>query len=134
MSKDLQEVFLCDMGIAKVKQLGAMTLTCMTKGCGTYPYMAPEMFKKSRRGTEVDIYSLGCLFIELFGRKRVWEGLDGPEIMLKVLGSYGTPPEGPSVDHLTLNQQLLCSSLCSLEPSQRPSSKEVIRIIDNLAL
>ena len=55
VSEDSKEVFLCDMGIAKVKQLGAMTITSLSKGCGTYPYMAPEMFKKSRRGTEVDI-------------------------------------------------------------------------------
>ena len=44
------------MGIARVKQLGAMTITCVGKGCGTYPYMAPEMFKASvRRGVKVDI-------------------------------------------------------------------------------
>ena len=83
-----------------MKQLSETTVTSVSKGPGTLPYMAPEMFKKSKRGPAVDVYSLGYLFIELFGRQRVWPGLDGPDIMLKVLGSYDTPPEGPETSHL----------------------------------
>lgn len=90
--------------------------------------MPPEMFRQSRRETEVDTYSLGCL---LFGRKRGWEDLDGPEV---ILGSYGTLPEGPSVDHLTPNLQQLCSNLIVLCSLECPSGKEVIRMIDNWAL
>ena len=114
-----------------MKQLGAMTVTSDGRGCGTYPYMAPEMFKKAKRGAAVDIYSLGCLFIELFGHKRVWEGLDNPGIMLKVLGSYNSPPEGPSTSHLTPSIQRLCTSLCNFEACKRPSSTEVLKIIEN---
>lgn len=134
MSEDLQELYVCDMGIAKVKKLGAMTITCTSKECGTYPYMSPEMFKNSKRGVAVDIYSLGCLLIELFGRKRIWEGLDNPGIMLKVLGSYNTPPEGPSTVHLHPSVQDLCSSLCNLDPSKRPSSEDVLKMIDGLEM
>ena len=120
------------MGIAKVKRLGAMTMTCVHKGCGTYPYMAPEMFQDARRGTEVDIYSLGCLYIELFGRRRLWMGLDGPGIMMKVLGSYNRPPVGPSTSHLQPSIRALCSSLCSLEASDRPRSKDVMKMISDI--
>lgn len=61
------------MGIAKIKELNVATATCSGNGPGTIPYMAPEMFKKCRRGPAVDMYSLGCLFIGLlegeeFGR------------------------------------------------------------------
>lgn len=92
MSDNIKEVYVCDMGIAKVKEVTDVSVTCVSKGPGTFPYMAPEMFRESRRGTPVDVYSLGCLFIELFGRERVWGTLDGPSIMLKVLGSYNIPP------------------------------------------
>lgn len=125
-------MFLCDLGIAKVKQLGALTMTCANKGCGTYPYMAPEMFKSSRRGTGVDIYSLGCLYIELFGRKRIWGELDGPEIMLKLLGSYENPPVGPNISHLKPNVQSICSSLCALDATKRPTSTDVLRMVKDL--
>ena len=79
MGKNFEEVYICDLGIAKIKEFSDLTMTCQEKGPETFPYMAPEMFKVSRRGAAVDIYSLGC--IELFGQKRVWQGLDGPSIM-----------------------------------------------------
>ena len=69
-------MYVCDMGIAKVKQVAEATATSINKGPGAYPYMAPETFRKSKRGPAVDIYSLGCLFIELFGRQHVWPDLD----------------------------------------------------------
>ena len=55
----MKKVYICDMRLAKVKQL--TTVTCIGQGPGTFPYMAPEMFKESRRGPAADIYSLGCL-------------------------------------------------------------------------
>ena len=85
------------MGVTKLKKFCEVTMTATTKGPGTYPYMAPEMFRKARRGPAVDIYSLGALFLELFGCRRVWPGLELAEIMLKVCGS---PPEMPDMTHL----------------------------------
>lgn len=121
------------MGIAKTKQMTEATLTCHSKGPGTYPYMAPEMFTQSRRGPAVDIYSLGCLFIELFGRKRVWRQLDGPGIMRKVLGAYNCPPQGPSTAHLCPTFAILCSQMCALEAASRPNSSYVLATVENMA-
>ena len=44
--------------------------TATTHVVETYPYMLPEMFDKSYIDTAVDIYSLECLYIELFGESR----------------------------------------------------------------
>lgn len=114
------------MGIAKVKKLSEATITSSSKGPGTYPYMAPEMYTRSRRGPAVDIYSLGCLYIELFGRQRIWENLEGPEIMLKVLGAYNVPPEAPSVTNLMPVYSDLCCQMCSLDAAVRPTSEQVL--------
>lgn len=130
---DCGEVYLCDMGIAKVKKLSEATVTSDTKGPGTYPYMAPEMFIKSRRGPAVDIYSLGCLYIELFGRERIWKGLDGAGIMQKVLGSFNIPPQAPSVDHLMPVYADLCTRMCSLDSTRRPKSSEVFTLLKQIA-
>ena len=119
------------MGIAKIKQLNVATATCAGNGPGTIPYMAPEMFQKCRRGPAVDIYALGCLFIELFGRRRVWEGYDSSDIMMKVLGSYKTPPEGPSTNHLSAEVHKLCSALCDLDATKRPDSRGVLVMLEN---
>ena len=71
------------MGVTRLKKAGEATNTSTSKGPGTIPYMAPEMFRKARRGPPVDVYSLGCLYIELFGRRRVWPELDDTEIISK---------------------------------------------------
>ena len=87
------------MGIAKVKQTAEATITAVGKGPATFPYMAPVMFnliKKSRRGAAVNVSSLGCLFIELLGKQRVWPNLDPTAMMMKIVGSYKDPPEPPS--------------------------------------
>ena len=131
---DYTQVFVCDMGIAKVKQITDATVTCASKGPGTFPYMAPEMFKASRRGAAVDMYSLGCIYIELFGRRRVWCNLDGPSIMQKILGSYEVPPQGPSTSHLPPEIGELCSKLCNLDPSKRLKSQEALEVVRQMAL
>ena len=127
-------MFLCDLGIAKVKKLNEATVTCTSnnKGPGTLPYMPPEMFKKSRRGPATDIYSLGCLCIELFGHKRIWENLDSAEIMLKVLGAFNIPPEAPSVSHLLPAYAVLCARMCSLDASVRPTSESVLTSVKQI--
>ena len=56
---------LCDFGLARV------ALTKMTRICGTYNYMAPEMWYLDRKSEnnkynyKVDIFSLGALIIEI---------------------------------------------------------------------
>lgn len=133
VSDDFEHVYICDMGIAKFKMLTDLSVTCVDKGPGTFPYMAPEMFKQSRRGAPVDIYSLGCLYIELFGRKRVWGALDGPAIMQKILGTYEVPPQGPETTHLPREIATLCSSMCDLNPLKRPDSKKVLEEVEVLS-
>lgn len=128
-----KNVYICDMGIARTKRLTEASVTCKTEGPGTYPYMAPEMFQQSRRGPAVDIYSLGCLYIELFGRRRIWHDLDGPAIMQKVLGSYKTPPKRPSTAHLDATVTLLCSQMCDLDPCLRPTSRDVFQEVQKMA-
>ena len=36
------------------------------------------------RGLDVDVYALGCLYIELFGWRGVWPGLNRVQIMQKM--------------------------------------------------
>lgn len=126
-------MFICDLGIAKVKIVAETTMTSLSKGPGTYPYMAPEMFQKSRRGPAVDIYSFGCLLIELFGKSRVWPGLDAPDIMVRVMGSYNNPPQMPGTSHLRDSFKKICVHLCQLQPNARPSSAEVIELLKKLS-
>ena len=133
MTFNLEGIFICDLGLAKFRDVAQETMTTVTQHMiGTYSYMAPEMFSISHRSTAVDIYSLGCLYIELFGKKRVWPaGMSSAQIMQKVCGSYGSPPVAPSTSHLTPSQQILCGRCCQLDYKKRPDIHEVINLIHN---
>ena len=98
-------------------------------GPGTFPYMAPEMFRCAHRGPPVDVYSLGCLFIELFGSKSMWGELTNMEIMQKVCGAYNVPPEMPSVEHLDHQLRPICKRCCQLDAAARPLAREVLKMI-----
>ena len=49
------EVKIGDMVVTRIKKATEATVTSMGKGPETFPYIAPEMFRKARRGTAVDI-------------------------------------------------------------------------------
>ena len=60
---NLEGVFICDLGLAKLRDVAQGTMTTVSQNViGTYPYMAPEMFSVSHRSAAIDIYSLGCLY------------------------------------------------------------------------
>ena len=133
VTRDLNGIKICDMGLSKFKDVKQATATTMTPHpTGTYPYMAPEMFGANRRGTGVDIYSFGCLMIEVFGQRKVWGDLSGINIMYKVCGSYNNPPQSPSVTHLPLHCQDICKSCCYTDSTKRPRIHEVMKMLDTL--
>ena len=132
ITHNLQGVFLCDMGVTELKQAAEATMTATSKGPGTHPYMAPEMFHKDKRGRAADVYSLGCLYLELFARRRVWPGLNAAEIMMKVCGSYNTPPRMPDISDLKGVHEEICGSCLQLDQTHRPKIDEVVDMLRKL--
>ena len=119
------------MGLSKLREASQATITPVSNNpVGTYPYMAPETFSQNHRGTAVDIYSLGCLYIELFGQVRVWPGLAGMQIMQKVCGSFSSPPIMPNTSHLETKYRKICMACCQLNASQRPKISAVLQLFE----
>ena len=85
------------------------------------------MYERNRRGTAADVYSFGCLMIELFGQRRVWGNLVTAQIMLKVCGKVLTPP---AVNHLPLHLQDVCRSCCKLDAMEHPDITAVLKQLD----
>ena len=127
ITTDMTGVFICDMGIAKLKAASQATATTVTPNPkGTYPYMAPEMYGPNCQGTAVDVYAFGCLMIELLGQRKVWGDLTSVQIMQKVCGSFGLAPVPPAVNHLPLHYQGICKSCCELDPAKRPNITTIV--------
>jgi len=77
-------VYLADFGLS---QLMVDTRTLGTQTCqqGTSSFQSHEQLTAMDVGTEADIYAFGCLAVELFGGKPVWEGLHPYQIITKVV-------------------------------------------------
>ena len=59
-------------------------------GHGSVFWMAPEIVQAARRGEEhgynakVDIWSLGCVVVEMWGGRRPWEEMDAIAVIYEV--------------------------------------------------
>ena len=126
------DTFICDLGVAKLQALGTVK-TSTVYGAGTVPYQAPEMFLNSKRRTAVDIYAFGCVMVELFTGRRVWEGLTNIQITAKILGSFSVPPQSPSCDDVPDQVKEICSQCVNLEPTVRPSAMSLLKLFRSLS-
>jgi len=65
---------LCDFGLTEPME--ATHITKRNNG-GSPRYMAPELFDHKTKITEkVDLWAMGCIFIEIFGRTLPYEGIN----------------------------------------------------------
>lgn len=117
---------MCDLGVAKLQDQLASIKTSKGSGAGTAPYKAPEMFMDAKRSWQADIYSLGCLLIELTTRNRVWGNLDAGQICAKVCGTYLIAPQQPSTSEVPQTYRELCELCTQLKPADRPTAIQVL--------
>ena len=58
--------------------------TTTSKSIGTPGFQPREQLKAGKINASVDVYALGCVLVELFGGKQIWQGLSAIQIMVKV--------------------------------------------------
>ncbi|KAL9693062.1 hypothetical protein quinque_012347 [Culex quinquefasciatus] len=118
---------LGDFGSA-VKIQAHTTLPGELKGyVGTQAYMAPEVFTKTNsegHGRAADIWSVGCVVIEICSGKRPWHQFDSNfQIMFKV--GMGESPEIP--DCLSEEGHDFVESCLQHDPKVRKSAGELLQ-------
>ncbi|GAU13519.1 hypothetical protein TSUD_128160, partial [Trifolium subterraneum] len=79
---------ICDFGLARTSQVDG---EAMTEYVVTRWYRAPELLLGcDNYGTSIDVWSVGCIFAEILGRKPIFPGkdsLDQVKLIVSVLGS-----------------------------------------------
>ncbi|KAJ4781620.1 Mitogen-activated protein kinase [Rhynchospora pubera] len=87
------ELKICDLGLART--ISTKVDECMTEYVVTRWYRAPEVLLGcDKYSTAIDIWSVGCIFAELLGRKPIFPGsscLNQLELILNVLGKVSEP-------------------------------------------
>uniref|UniRef100_M4F821 Protein kinase domain-containing protein n=1 Tax=Brassica campestris TaxID=3711 RepID=M4F821_BRACM len=84
---------ICDFGLARTSQGNEQF---MTEYVVTRWYRAPELLLcRDNYGTSIDVWSVGCIFAEILGRKPIFPGtecLNQLKLIINVVGSHPNPP------------------------------------------
>ncbi|KAF3291165.1 Suppressor of Sensor Kinase (SLN1) [Orbilia oligospora] len=121
-----------DFGAAKVIAKQGKTKVAATKPginsmTGTPMYMSPEVIKGENKGKHgsVDIWSLGCVVLEMATGRRPWANLDNEWAVMWNIAA-GNPPQFPASDQLS-EQGMDFLRLCfERDPRKRPTAAELL--------
>ncbi|KAL9078891.1 MAG: hypothetical protein Q9157_002186 [Trypethelium eluteriae] len=95
---------------------------------GTPMYMSPEVIKgetTTARHGAVDIWSLGCVILEMATGRRPWASLDNEwAIMYNI--AQGNPPQLPSRDQLSAEGIAFLKKCFERDPAKRATAPELL--------
>eukprot|EP00824_Muranothrix_gubernata_P011522 TRINITY_DN24975_c0_g1_i1.p1 TRINITY_DN24975_c0_g1~~TRINITY_DN24975_c0_g1_i1.p1 ORF type:complete len:389 (+),score=81.33 TRINITY_DN24975_c0_g1_i1:90-1256(+) len=89
---------ICDFGLARIiaasQETSSQNSFVMTEYVATRWYRAPEIMLSFRDyDTAIDVWSVGCIFAELLGRKPLFPGRDYIHQLNLITNIIGTPSE-----------------------------------------
>ncbi|KAH6917489.1 STE/STE11 protein kinase [Coprinopsis sp. MPI-PUGE-AT-0042] len=117
---------ISDFGISKKASEMTRVGKAYTTLKGTIYWMAPEVLASTADGydVKVDIWSVGCVAVEMWTGKRPWHPLPFPTVMLEVGGRRAPPPipETITISPLAENFRQQCFHG---DPALRPHSAEL---------
>jgi len=91
---------------------------------GSIPWMAPEVIKNTGYGRKADIWSFGCVVIEMATAKSPWGSFDNPmAAMCKIAMSDATPPIPEGVSPACQDFIRLCTRR---DPADRPDATRLL--------
>ncbi|SCU77677.1 LAFA_0A02850g1_1 [Lachancea sp. 'fantastica'] len=117
---------ISDFGISK-KSSNIYSNSDMTMR-GTVFWMAPEMVDtKQGYSAKVDIWSLGCVVLEMFAGKRPWSNLEVVAAMLRI-GKFKSAPPIPEDTQKLLSPEArdFLSACFKIDPEERPTAEELL--------
>ncbi|KAJ7071114.1 MAP kinase [Mycena amicta] len=120
-------------GVCKISDFGISKRTddqndAHTAMQGTVFWMAPEVINTKKKGynSKIDIWSIGCVVLEMWAGTRPWQGDEMVAVMFKLFQSK-LPPPVP--DGLVLTQQAddFRRKCFAINPEERPTAAELRR-------
>ena len=116
--------YLADFGLGKLITTSTSSVGSKSGQSGTPGFQSPELLKAKRVDVLADVYSFGCVLIELFGEKQVWCGVTHFQIMYKV----GVELQPPEHDHLPEKIWSICAS-CISQHDHRATAMQVLKAL-----
>lgn len=121
------KVKIADFGLVRQVESGKESLTSMM---GTCHWMAPEIIQRKKYGQKVDIWSLGCVCLELA------QGFSPNSMMTSLAAMFYTGTKGtPSFNPNPINDRSWGASMVDFisqtmhpEPSKRPTALQLLNV------
>lgn len=94
---------------------------------GSIFWMAPEVMSLSRKGysAKVDIWSLGCVVLEMLAGRRPWSDEEAVQAMFKIGAERRAPPV-PSDCHLSKPAAHFLRNCFEIDPERRPTATRLL--------
>jgi mitogen-activated protein kinase kinase kinase len=95
---------------------------------GTIFWMAPEVVDSRGEGysAKVDIWSLGCVVLEMFAGRRPWSNLEAIPAMLKIGKAKAAPPiPEDTLPHVSMEGRSFLDSCFTTNPQERPTAQRL---------
>lgn len=129
MEEKTLHVYLADFGLTKIiADSGTACTRTMSGKCGGTPgFQAKEVLQGRGDITSAcDVYSFGCVLIELYGKRRVWPGLTQLVIMCRI----AVENEAPQVDDIQPESiKQLCKQCVVNNAKQRPKASITLQYL-----
>ncbi|KAG2755582.1 kinase-like protein [Suillus brevipes Sb2] len=118
---------ISDFGISKrTDDLNGMASTAMQ---GTVFWMAPEVIHPQKKGynSKIDIWSVGCVVLEMWAGKRPWSDDEAITVMFKVYQNKQPPPIPSDVvlSDLAKDFKDRCFAMQVFDPEDRSSAADL---------
>ncbi|KAJ7596974.1 kinase-like domain-containing protein [Mycena floridula] len=111
---------ISDFGISKKAEEASTGMK------GTVFWMAPEVVGPGKSGysSKVDIWSMGCVILEMWTGVRPWDGQETIPVMLMLFRDKRAPPIPPTL-HLSELAEGLRQKCFTVDPQNRPTAAEL---------
>ncbi|XP_064645470.1 uncharacterized protein LOC135498885 [Lineus longissimus] len=121
---------LMDFGIAKELSTSLLSHGATTAGAGTHNYLSPEAATGYRidentkgYGLKTDIWSTGCVVLEMTTGKRPWNECD-PRAVIFPIGMGNTPP---IADDVPSDVKAFLALTFIVDPAKRPTAEDLLK-------
>ncbi|KAJ7183592.1 kinase-like domain-containing protein [Mycena filopes] len=118
---------ITDFGVSKrVDDPDQNDVQAHTAMQGTVFWMAPEVINTQKKGysSKIDIWSIGCVVLEMWAGTRPWLGDEAVAVMFKLFQSQ-LPPPVPDGLVLTTSADDFRRKCFAINPEERPAAGEL---------
>ncbi|GAO46488.1 hypothetical protein G7K_0719-t1 [Saitoella complicata NRRL Y-17804] len=97
---------------------------------GTIFWMAPEVIQNQKQGysAKIDIWSLGCVVLEMLAGRRPWSNDEAIGAMFKLGNARQAPPIPPDVEaYMTPEARDFLDKCFTIDPARRPTAQVLLQ-------